>query len=521
MSKRNFILLIIILTIALIVIFAFLFSGQNTATPGGDTGGTNFISQFNPFDTNPTKPPVVTPPVDISENPPVSTIPEIKPKLIKVSSMPVAGFAVYQKERLIEVPVVAPVSEETAAQNLPYRFGDKTLKNGSSGEEVKEIQRFLNNTLSLSLELNGLFNTEVNTAVKQWQSSHGLIADGTVGAKTKTAMYSSVNQKIGTTKPTPPPTEFVPALRYVDRASGNIYQTFADKIEERKFSTTIIPKIYEAFFGNNGESVVMRYLKGDGRTIATFVGNLPKEILGGDTTSENEVKGSFLPENIKDVSVSGDASNIFYLFENTDNMIGTTLNLFTNKKVQIFDSAFTEWLSNYPNNKMITLTTKAASGFPGYMYKTDPVSKNLTKVLGDINGLTTLTSPDGKLVLYGNDSLALSVYHMDTKTSDTLGVNTLPEKCVWGKMSDAVYCAVPKNVDGNQYPDAWYQGEVSFSDQLWKIDLTNGNGTLIADPINATGGEDVDGIKLTLDEGENYLLFVNKKDSFLWELGLK
>ena len=33
--------------------------------------------------------------------------------------------------------------------------------------------------------------------------------------------------------------------------------------------------------------------------------------------------------------------------------------------------------------------------------------------------------------------------------------------------------------------------------------------------------EKLDGIKLALDAGENYLFFVNKKDSFLWELNLK
>ena len=67
--------------------------------------------------------------------------------------------------------------------------------------------------------------------------------------------------------------------------------------------------------------------------------------------------------------------------------------------------------------------------------------------MGNINGLTTLTSPNGKLVLYSNDNLSLNVYHTDTKVANILGVKTLPEKCVWGKISDFVYCAVPKSID--------------------------------------------------------------------------
>jgi hypothetical protein len=31
----------------------------------------------------------------------------------------------------------------------------------------------------------------------------------------------------------------------------------------------------------------------------------------------------------------------------------------------------------------------------------------------------------------------------------------------------------------------------------------------------------LDAIKMTLDEGENYLFFINKKDNFLWKLDLK
>jgi hypothetical protein len=80
---------------------------------------------------------------------------------------------------------------------------------------------------------------------------------------------------------------------------------------------------------------------------------------------------------------------------------------------------------------------------------------------------------------------------------------------------------VPKSIDSNQYPDAWYQGEVSFSDAIWKIDPQTGNATLLVDPATVSGGEEIDGIKLALDSGENYLFFVNKKDSYLWEFSLK
>ena len=458
MSKRNFILLIIIIVIAIIALFGYFYFNQGNNTPGEDNTGTNFISQFNPFSKNTTNPPTnTTPPIDISGNDELNpTSIDITVKLKKISSMPIAGFIVFSKERLKDVPVVVPEAVPATDSTIPP-----------------------------------------TTTTKK------------------------------TTKPTPPQTEFMPALRYVDRATGNIYQTFADKIEEKQFSTTIIPKVYEAFFGNKGQSVVMRYLKSDAKTIITFVGTLPKEVFGGDTAGGNEIKGTFLPENIKDLSLSSDSNNIFYMFLSGNNLgdgvIGTTFNLLNVKKIQVFDSPFTEWLSSFPNNKMITFTTKPSSQIPGYMYTMDPSNKNYNfhKMLGGINGLTTLISPNGKLVLYSNDNLSLNIYHTDTKVSDTLGVKTLAEKCVWNKTSDVVYCGVPKSIENSQYPDSWYQGEVSFGDQIWKINIKTGNTTMIADPVTINGGEDIDSTKLALDDGENYLFFVNKKDSFLWELGLK
>jgi hypothetical protein len=450
MSKRNFILFIIILGIALVVLFGFFYFTQPTGTGGGDDGGTNFFANLNPFrrDTGP-KPPVVTTPEgrgDVSLDGELS-----ETKLKRVSSIPISGYASFKKERYVEIPVTSPAPATTEAVPPPPKAA------------------------------------------------------------------------------TPPPTEFATALRYVDRATGNIFQTFADKIDERKFSTTLIPAVYEAFFGNKGESVLMRYLKSDNTTIETFFGTLPKELLGGDTTSESSVTGLFLPQNVTDLSLSPDTTKAFYLAnvsnDVTDIAIGTVLDISKKAKIQVFDSPFTEWLSQWPNSRMITLTTKPSYATPGYMYSIDPESrtstKGLTKVIGDVGGLTTLTAPNGKLVLYGDSSLSLAIYNTGTNTATAVSVRTMPEKCVWAATSETIYCAVPVFIPGGQYPDSWYKGEVTFSDQIWEIDVLNGSSILLIDPLQSGAGEDVDGIKLSLDASEDYLFFVNKKNSFLWELDLK
>lgn len=442
MSKRNFVLFIILLIIILIVGLWF-FSAYKNPNGGEDGGGTNFWSKFNPFGspapTNNEK--NLDGEVNIGESTDTTQGETVIPKLQKISSVPVAGFQIFNKERFKEeiIPAVSDTTPSTTS-----------------------------------------------------------------------------------TKKTPPATEKVEAVRYVDRLSGNIYQTFLDKIEERRFSNTMIPKIYEAVFGNNDSTVLMRYLKSDDQTIETFSGIIPKEVLGADTNS-NEIKGTFLPENITDFALSPDKNKIFYLtVDINDNATGNISALSdTTKKTAVFTSPFSEWLPDWPNVNLITLTTKPSAYALGYMYALNPTTKGFSRVLEGLPGLTTLTSPSGKTVLYADNGLLLNTFDMTKNTSKDLGLRTMPEKCVWGKNSDILYCAVPKNTPTELYPDAWYQGEVSFSDQIWKIDLTSGNNTLLVDPITEPGGEEIDGIKLAIDASGKYLFFVNKKDSYLWRLDLE
>ncbi|MEI8269869.1 MAG: hypothetical protein WCG45_00710 [bacterium] len=462
MSKKSIIIIGIVLVIAMVGVFVFFSSFKPAGNINDGTGGTNFFSTIFPFGkSTTTNTGTPTPPADVSGYIPPE-IPVTQRELLnKISTMPIAGYGIFTKERFKDVVIPPPAPEVTVVEDI---------------------------------------NTGTTTEQKP------------VDTKTKNEKTKII--------PTAPLTEYATALRYVEKATGNIYQTFADKIYELKFTTTIIPAVYDAYFGDNGSSVVMRYLKEDQNTIDSFAGTMPKEVLGGDTSS-TELIGTFLPENIKDISVSPNNSSIFYLFENGNNAIGVTATPSGDKKNQIFSSPFTEWLSQWPNNRMITLTTKPSFSVPGFMYSIDPNVKKLNKILGDIKGLTTLTSPSGKLVLYNNNNLSLRIYNTDTENSVSVGIKTMPEKCVWDKNSTIIYCAVPKYLPVSNYPDSWYQGEVSFSDDIWRLNVDNGSAVDIADPNSFTNGQDIDGIKLSLDEKGDYLFFVNKKDSYLWELQLK
>lgn len=69
-----------------------------------------------------------------------------------------------------------------------YNFGLFTLRIGSKGEAVKELQRFFNEKLNSNLILDGVFGQKTLAMVKKWQKEHSLIPDGMVGPKTKALM---------------------------------------------------------------------------------------------------------------------------------------------------------------------------------------------------------------------------------------------------------------------------------------------------------------------------------------------
>jgi len=76
-----------------------------------------------------------------------------------------------------------------------YHFGFLTLKLGSRGEAVKELQRFLNAKLNLVLMVDGIFGLKTKGAVIKWQKANGLVPDGLVGKLTKAKMNASTSSR--------------------------------------------------------------------------------------------------------------------------------------------------------------------------------------------------------------------------------------------------------------------------------------------------------------------------------------
>src|ERR1700755_3672327 len=69
-----------------------------------------------------------------------------------------------------------------------------TIRNGSTGDDVRRLQRILVMTKSLGYtEIDGVFGAKTETAVKDFQSGSGLTADGIVGPNTWHALPADPN----------------------------------------------------------------------------------------------------------------------------------------------------------------------------------------------------------------------------------------------------------------------------------------------------------------------------------------
>ena len=304
-----------------------------------------------------------------------------------------------------------------------------------------------------------------------------------------------------------PKFEMIPSVKYVEKSTGHVYQMNLSTKEAGKISNSTIPGVYETIFNNKADSIIYRYVSSGESTITSFLAT-----LGG--------KSNFLNSNILEVSLSPDKSKFFSLIKINNGVVGNINSFEDIKAKQVFTSAFSEWLPQWVTEQSVYLTTKPSYLVEGSVFSLNVVNGTLTKILGGVSGLTTLANKDGSFILFGASldvGPRLNIFDIKNHQSLDLGVYGLPEKCVWSNDNINIYCAIPNTITGIQYPDSWYQGVTSFEDYFVKINTKTKDMITIANSKNETV---VDGTNLSLNNKEDKLFFVNKKDYTLWSLDL-
>lgn len=335
------------------------------------------------------------------------------------------------------------------------------------------------------------------------------------------AGFTSFMQPIVTTLPPDPKkpkakavtqTTYSHRIRYVSRSNGYVYEIEDGQIP-LQISNVYIPNIYETLFGDSANTALLRFLRPDEQTIATY--SVPVPLANPDGT-RTQKEGVYFPDGVTQTAISPDKTQVAYL---TNGPSGATLSLtsLTNtKKTTLIQTPFREWLLSWPTAKSLYVQTKPSASVLGYLYRIDTSDKKLRRILGDINGLTTSVSPSGTYILYSqrsDTSFITRLFNTKTNETRTLSLAILPEKCTWLQNEDLM-CAGNTTVPTAEYPDAWYQGIVSFSDQLYHISSSN----LIYDTVYDGSGSSYDMTNLSVDETGRVVYFIDKPTGLLWQL---
>ena len=304
-------------------------------------------------------------------------------------------------------------------------------------------------------------------------------------------------------------------VRYTERSTGHTQEFNRLNFTLSNASNTTIPSIYQAWW--SGSNLLAQFIGGNKDLVKTFTASLP---INSTTTSP--IIGGYLPDNIYTLSVSPKGNRVFYITKGPSAQ-GHISNVDGSKNTTLLSFPFNEWNTQWPNESTITLTSRPSYNSTGYMYFLSATTGSMTKVLGDFDGFSTLTNPSLTYVLYSgstNNTVSTAVYDIKTgKNSIFPAATTLAEKCVWSKLSKTTaYCAVPNKIPSASYPDDWYQGNISFVDNIYKVDIA---ASAIQLMYKLPTDQSIDAINLFLDAKEENLYFTNKNDYYLWGLTIK
>jgi hypothetical protein len=270
-----------------------------------------------------------------------------------------------------------------------------------------------------------------------------------------------------------------------------------------------VPGIQSADWLPDASLAFVRYLSGsDFSTINTYA--LPANGSGG----------FFLPLNLAGVSVS--TTSVLTLASGVNGSVASVASSDGTHATQVFATPLTSIRASFAGKGQYLVFTKPNVTLPGAAFFVSSKG-SFSKVAGPLNGLVAKASPSGKWVIISytsSDSMKTYLVNPTAGQYIPLPIATIADKCVWTADESAVYCGVPVDPPtGFNYPDDWYQGAVSFSDRIWKIQVSGRYAQFVLD-FNKEVDAPLDAEALAIDPQATTLVFINKNDDSLWSYSL-
>lgn len=197
------------------------------------------------------------------------------------------------------VPVWTYSPGATSATATPA--SDSTLRDGSEGQSVKNLQQRLKDLGYYSGSVDGVFGAGTESALKAFQSANGLTADGVAGSRTLTAINSSnakskpkeststkapTNSKNATSRPSLK--EYTPSTlgsyRYLQLgSSGSDVKKLQNRLKELGYFNGTV----NGNFGEDTHAAVEAFQKRNGQWVDGVAGQDTQEALFSSSALQN------------------------------------------------------------------------------------------------------------------------------------------------------------------------------------------------------------------------------------------
>lgn len=297
-------------------------------------------------------------------------------------------------------------------------------------------------------------------------------------------------------------------LVFVDRITGYIYGYPIETGKPFQITNTIIPGIYDAYIFDDGKRVLMRYLDQDNNKIIGMLATIPNVQEGELTLSLQNIQ--YISSPVTSVAINLKKDKISYLIPTPS---GSAMYSVTSKgQTLVANSSFKEWTLSYGGEQLYA-TTKPSAYVLGATFSVPSFQPESTSR----TGLMTNPGPGGVFINSMWSDKGLVTFISNKSSTNILSSPTLAKKCVWGERR-LIVCAIPKSlprvVEG--LPDDWFQGRVSFDDDIFIVDEKTGDKYPLYVFKNEDGVFDI--VNISLSQENTFISFNKKMDFSLWFL---